>query len=63
MPVVKGCVAFSRDATAEFARFAEQYGIKPVVARNSTFDAAVDAFEALQNQTEVGKIVIKISDE
>jgi D-arabinose 1-dehydrogenase-like Zn-dependent alcohol dehydrogenase len=63
MPVVKGCVAFSRDATAEFARFAEQYGIKPVVARKFTFDAGVDAFEALQNQTEVGKIVIKISDE
>ncbi|KAF3037133.1 hypothetical protein E8E12_008046 [Didymella heteroderae] len=60
--IVKGCVAFSRDTTAEFARFAEQHGIKPVVAREFAFDDAVKAFEQLQNQTEVGKLVIRISE-
>lgn len=61
--LVKGCVAFSRDATAEFASFAEQHSIRPVVAKEFNFDAAVEAFEALQNQTEVGKIAIKIGNE
>ncbi|KAH6629302.1 hypothetical protein C7974DRAFT_184426 [Boeremia exigua] len=60
---VKGCCAFSRDATAEFARFAEQHGIKPVIAKTFEFGDAIAAFEALQNQSEVGKIVIKISKE
>lgn len=60
---MKGCVAFSRDATAEFSRFAEQHSIDPVIAKGFEFDDAVKAFEALQKQTEVGKIVIKISDE
>lgn len=63
MIVVKGCVAFSRDSTAEFARFAEQHSIKPVVAKEFGFDAAVNAFEALRNQNQFGKIVIKIEDE
>lgn len=56
-------MAFSRDATAEFAKFAEQHSIKPVVAKEFKFKDAVAAFEALQNQTEVGNIVIEISDE
>jgi D-arabinose 1-dehydrogenase-like Zn-dependent alcohol dehydrogenase len=60
---VKGCVAFSRDATVEFAKFAEQHGIRPVIAKEFQFKDAIAAFEALQNQNEVGKIVIKISDE
>ena len=60
---VKGCLAFNRDATAEFARFAEQHNIKPVIAKEFDFDDAVKAFEALQDQSEVGKIVIKIADE
>ena len=59
---MKGCVGFSRDATAEFARFTEQHRIKPIIAREFVFDNAVAAFEALQNQSEVGKIVITISD-
>lgn len=61
--VVKGCVAFSRDATAEFAQFLEEHNIKPVIAKEFNFNAATAAFEALQSQTEVGKIVIKISEE
>ncbi|KAF9697579.1 hypothetical protein EKO04_004234 [Ascochyta lentis] len=60
---VKGCVAFNRDATAEFAQFTEKHGIKPVIAKTFEFGDAIAAFEALQNQTEVGKIIIKISDE
>ncbi|KAJ4344256.1 hypothetical protein N0V95_006199 [Ascochyta clinopodiicola] len=61
--IVKGCVAFNRDATAEFAQFAEQYGIKPVIAKEFAFGDVVAAFEALQNQSEVGKIVVRLSDE
>ncbi|KAJ4983684.1 alcohol dehydrogenase [Stagonosporopsis vannaccii] len=60
--IVKGCVAFSRDATAEFARFAEQHCIMPVVAKVFEFDDAIAAFKALQGQTEVGKIVVKIGE-
>ncbi len=63
MFVVKGCVAFNRDATAEFARFTEQHNIKPVIAKTFEFDDAIAAFEALQSQTEIGKIVIKIGKE
>lgn len=59
---MKGCCAFSRDATAEFAKFAAEHRIKPVIAKEFDLNDAVKAFGALQNQTEVGKIVIKISD-
>jgi NADPH:quinone reductase-like Zn-dependent oxidoreductase len=60
---VKGCVAFSRDATADFARFIEQYNVKPAIAKVFEYQDATAAFEAMQKQTEVGKIVIKVSDE
>jgi NADPH:quinone reductase-like Zn-dependent oxidoreductase len=60
---VKGCVAFSRDATADFAKFVEQHGIKPVIAKVFEYQDATAAFEAMQKQTEVGKIVIKVSEE
>lgn len=57
---VKGCVAFSRDATAEFAKFVEEHHIKPVIAKEFGFDGAVDAFNTLERQDAVGKIVVKI---
>jgi D-arabinose 1-dehydrogenase-like Zn-dependent alcohol dehydrogenase len=60
---VKGCVAFSRDSTAEFAKFAEQHELKPVIAKEFAFQDAKEAFQALTDQTEVGKIVVKISEE
>ena len=60
--VVKGCLSFSRDDTAEFAKFAEQRRIRPVIAKQFDFEDAISAFQALQSQTEVGKIVINISD-
>lgn len=50
-------------STAEFARFAEQHCIKPVVAKVFEFNDAIAAFDALQEQTEVGKIVVRISEE
>ncbi|CAO2652700.1 Nn.00g021110.m01.CDS01 [Neocucurbitaria sp. VM-36] len=59
--IVKGCVAFSRDATAEFAEFVEEHKIKPVVAREFRFDKTVEAFNALEKQDTVGKIVVKIT--
>lgn len=59
---MKGCVAFNRDATAEFAKFAEQHHIKPVVGKTFAFGDAIEAFQALQSQTEVGKVVIKVGD-
>ncbi|KAF2257367.1 NAD-P-binding protein [Trematosphaeria pertusa] len=61
--IIKGCVAFNRDMTAEFVNFVEKNGIKPVVAETFAFDEAVGAFEALQKQSAVGKIAVKISDE
>lgn len=59
---MKGCVAFSRDSTAEFARFAEQHVLKPVIAKEFAFQDAIEAFQALEDQTEVGKIVVRISE-
>ena len=44
---MKGCVAFSRDSTAEFARFAEQHVLKPVIAKEFAFQDAIEAFQAL----------------
>lgn len=61
--VVKGCLASSRDAMVEIARFAEEHDIKPVVARDFRFDDVVKAFEAPRSQTGVGKIMIKVSGE
>jgi D-arabinose 1-dehydrogenase-like Zn-dependent alcohol dehydrogenase len=61
--IVKGCVAFSRDSTAELARFVEEHNIKPAIAKEFDFENTVEAFEALQNLNAVGKVVIKISDE
>ena len=60
---MKGCLAFNRDSTAEFAQFVDAHGIKPVIAKTFEFDQAVEGFEALQQQNAVGKIVIKISEE
>ena len=55
-------MAFSRDSTAEFARFAEQHVLKPVIAKEFAFQDAIEAFQALEDQTEVGKIVVRISE-
>ena len=44
-------------------KFVEENGIKPVVAETFAFDEAVGAFEALQTQSAVGKIAVKISDD
>lgn len=48
--VVKGCVAFSRDALADFARFVEEHGIKPVIARTFEFAQAVDAYDVAASE-------------
>ncbi|KAF2636536.1 NAD-P-binding protein [Massarina eburnea CBS 473.64] len=61
--IVKGCVAFSRDMTAEFVSFVEEHGIKPVIAKTFEFDQAIEAFDALQKQNAVGKIIIRIGQE
>jgi NADPH:quinone reductase-like Zn-dependent oxidoreductase len=37
--------------------------IKPVIAQEFAFDEMVHAFEALQKQKAVGKMVVKIADE
>jgi D-arabinose 1-dehydrogenase-like Zn-dependent alcohol dehydrogenase len=60
---VKGCCAFTRQTSEELARFMEEHDIKPVIAKEYGFEDAVEAFEGLQKQDAVGKIVIKISDE
>jgi D-arabinose 1-dehydrogenase-like Zn-dependent alcohol dehydrogenase len=56
-------VAFSRDITAEFVKFTGERGIKPVIAKEYTFDEVVQAMEALQKGEVVGKIVVRISEE
>lgn len=58
---MKGCLAFHRDATAEFAKFVEAHDIKPVIAQEFEFDQTVQAFEVLQKQNAVGKIGIRIA--
>jgi NADPH:quinone reductase-like Zn-dependent oxidoreductase len=60
---VRGQTGFSRDALAEFAAFAEANDIKPVIAAEYPFGDMVEAFEALQKQNSVGKVVVKIADE
>lgn len=52
-------MAFSRDATAEFARFAEQHRIRPVIGKQFDFEEVIEAFHALLGQKEVGKVVVK----
>jgi NADPH:quinone reductase-like Zn-dependent oxidoreductase len=59
---VKGCTAFSRDSLAEFAKLVDVNSIKPVIAQSFDFSQTIDAFQALQKQNAVGKIVIKISN-
>jgi NADPH:quinone reductase-like Zn-dependent oxidoreductase len=59
---VKGCTAFSRDALAEFSMLVDANGIKPVIAQSFDFSQTIDAFQALQKQNAVGKIVVKIGD-
>ncbi|KAF2740968.1 putative alcohol dehydrogenase [Polyplosphaeria fusca] len=61
--IVKGIMGFSRDASAEWIRFSEANGIKPVVAQVFEFDQAIEAFETLQKQNAVGKLVVKIGTE
>ncbi|KAF2655325.1 hypothetical protein K491DRAFT_693070 [Lophiostoma macrostomum CBS 122681] len=60
--IVKGCVAFSREATAEFCEFAEAHSLQPLIAQTFEFDETVEAFETLQKQNAVGKLVVKISE-
>ena len=59
---MKGCVAFSRDSTAEFARFAEQHVLKPVIAKEFAFQDAIEELKELKEKTEVGEIVVRISE-
>jgi D-arabinose 1-dehydrogenase-like Zn-dependent alcohol dehydrogenase len=60
---VKGCVGYSRDSTAEVVKFVQEHSIKPVIAETFSFDEAVEAMKALQEQDAVGKIVVKIGEE
>lgn len=59
---MKGCTAFSRDTSEEYVRFSEANNIKPVIAEIFEFGQVVEAFEVLQKQNSVGKIVVKIDD-
>ncbi|KAJ4293459.1 hypothetical protein N0V90_008742 [Kalmusia sp. IMI 367209] len=55
--IIKGCCAFTRDATAELARFVEEHNIKPVIAKEFDFEDTLEAFEAIQKQNAVGKFL------
>lgn len=56
-------MGFSVKSTTELAQFVQAHGIKPVIAQRFDFEHVVDAFEALQEQTAVGKIVVQISED
>jgi D-arabinose 1-dehydrogenase-like Zn-dependent alcohol dehydrogenase len=60
---VRGLVAFSKDASAEFVRFSEANGFNPVVSQIFEFDQAIQAFEAMEKQNSVGKLIVKIDEE
>jgi NADPH:quinone reductase-like Zn-dependent oxidoreductase len=60
--LVRGQTAFSRNLVAELAAFVAANNLKPVIAAEYSFEEVVPAFEALQKQNAVGKIVVKISD-
>jgi NADPH:quinone reductase-like Zn-dependent oxidoreductase len=57
---VKGCCAFSRDSLAELAQFVDAHNIKPVVALEFDFEQTVEAFEAMNKQSAIGKIAVRI---
>ncbi|KAF2872943.1 hypothetical protein BDV95DRAFT_490055 [Massariosphaeria phaeospora] len=59
---VKGRTAFSARDSTELCRFVEAHGIKPVVAETFGFEEAVRAFEVLEGQKAVGKIVVRIGE-
>ncbi|KAF2830074.1 alcohol dehydrogenase superfamily, zinc-containing protein [Ophiobolus disseminans] len=60
---IRGQTGFSRDAVAELSAFVAAHSIQPVIAQEFAFSDMVAAFEALQKQNSVGKIVVKIADE
>lgn len=47
----------------EAVRLTEQYNIHPIIAKTWHFREAKRAFEMLMSQKEVGKVVVKITDE
>lgn len=60
---VRGQCAFSRDMVAEFAQFVEANGLKPVIGQEFGFDQTIAAFEALEKQKFVGKVVVRIGED
>ena len=50
----------SRDMNIELVRIIEEHGIRPVIARTFEWDNAKEGFKMLLDQTEVGKVVIKV---
>ena len=59
---MKGCCAFTREASAEFCEFVEANQIEPLVAQTFEFEETVEAFQTLQKQNAVGKLVVRISE-
>lgn len=60
MAPARGILGMSRDMNIELVRMIEEHGITPVIARTFEWDNAKEAFKMLLDQTEVGKIVIKV---
>jgi NADPH:quinone reductase-like Zn-dependent oxidoreductase len=59
-PTVRGQTGFSRDLLSELSAFVAAHNIKPVIAQEFAFADMISAFEALQKQNAVGKIVVRI---
>ncbi|KAF2499320.1 NAD(P)-binding protein [Lophium mytilinum] len=56
---VRGSMAMSKDMVEELVKIVEEFDIHPVVSKAFEFDEAVKAYEALREQKDIGKIVVK----
>jgi NADPH:quinone reductase-like Zn-dependent oxidoreductase len=56
---VRGSMSASREMLEELVKVVEEYDIHPYISKTFEFDQALEAFETLRKQTDVGKIVVK----
>ncbi|KAF2810547.1 NAD(P)-binding protein [Mytilinidion resinicola] len=56
---VRGSMAMSKEMVEELVKIVEKFDIHPVVSKVFEFDEALKAYEALREQQDIGKIVIK----
>lgn len=60
---LRGVFGVNKEMHEEVARLVEEYDIKPYIAKVYPWTEAKEAFEALVERSEVGKLVIRVGDE